>query len=159
MLGPVLEETTIALDNDVFTYWRKGNGPILQAVSEYIRKHKSPPALPSVTIFEAIYGLRKKSDEQWNLNQVIQQDLRRTQGFAASCTVLDFNYAAAEIAAFVCGRLSKNMSKDLMRDVFIASIALAHGHGIATWNRKDFELIAANLPPDYTILRIATWNR
>jgi predicted nucleic acid-binding protein len=112
-----------------------------------------------VTIFEAIYGLRKECDKQGNLDQVTQQDLRNIQNLAASCPILDFNYTAAEIAAFVCGRLSKNMSKDLMRDIFIASIAIAHGYGIATWNRKDFKLIAENLSPDYSVLRIATWNR
>lgn len=159
MLGLVLDETPIALDNDVFTSWRKGNRPLSQAISDYIRKHKSPPALPSVTVFEAVYGCRKRCDKQGRLDQITQQDLRRTQELAASCAILDFNYAAAEIAAFVCGRLSKNMSKDLMRDVFIASIALAHGHGVATWNRKDFEIIAANLPPENTILRVAAWNR
>jgi predicted nucleic acid-binding protein len=65
-----------------------------------------------------------------------------------NCTVLAFDQHAALIAARVFARLSRSDRKELWRDVFIAATAFAHRYGVATGNRKHYELIAAHLPMD-----------
>ena len=46
----------------------------------------------------------------------------------------------------------------LWRDALIAATAAAHGFGLATRNRADFELLGGLLPADANPLRVAIWK-
>ena len=109
-----------------------------------------------MTVYEAIYGFENKSIKPNEPNEQPRHDRLKTEQLIKSCVILPFDQRAAEVAAYVVPRLSKNMPKEFLRDVFIAATALAHGYGIATRNKKDFDLIA-NHTPDGLILRIADW--
>jgi len=109
-----------------------------------------------MTVYEAIYGFENKSIKPNEPNEQARHDRLKTEQLIKSCVILPFDQRAAEVAAYVVPRLSKNMPKEFLRDVFIAATALAHGYGIATRNKKDFDLIA-NHTPDGLILRIADW--
>jgi predicted nucleic acid-binding protein len=155
-LAPATDEIPLALDNDILSDWRKGNQRVRDAITQYHNKNRSLPALPSVAIFESLYGLQK-TNRQGELDESTKRNLENVKRLAQSCVILDFNYDAAEIAAHVCGQFKKNMPKNLLRDVFIAATALAHGYGVATRNRKDFERIGNALPRDLLLL-LAIWK-
>ena len=63
------------------------------------------------------------------------------------CSVLPFDLGAATIAAYVFERIGKRKSNEKWADVLIASTAIAHGYGLVSQNKKDFELISRYLPP------------
>lgn len=151
-------EMSLALDTNILTAWRYREQNILREVAAYQARHKLYPALTSTTIFEAIYGIEKGAKESGVEDETARAGFERTRLLIQSCDVLNFNSDAAVIAAYICGRLSKNMSKELMKDVFIASTTLAHGYGLVTKNRKDFELIGSFLPPSHPLLRLAVWK-
>jgi predicted nucleic acid-binding protein len=71
--------------------------------------------------------------------------------------VLPFDQSAAAIAAYIFPRLSQSDRNKHWRDVFIAATALSHRYGIASRNRKDFELIASQLPLGQQ-LHLAVWK-
>jgi predicted nucleic acid-binding protein len=78
--------------------------------------------------------------------------------------VLPFDETAATIAAFIAARLPKQLKKkktgaSLLRDIFQAATALAHRHGVATRNQRDFELISEHLPPTHPLLHLVVWRR
>lgn len=49
--------TSLALDNNIFTHWRNGHRYVLEAINEYQAEFKMPPALTSITVFEALRGI------------------------------------------------------------------------------------------------------
>src|SRR5205085_11219008 len=114
------------------------------------------PALTSITVYQALYGFENKSIKPGEPSEQTRQGRSYTEQLIKSCIVLPFDQRAAEIAAYAVPRLSKNMSKEFLLDVLIAATALAHGYGVATRNKKDFELIATQIPADL-ILRLADW--
>src|SRR5437764_14732629 len=59
-IGLALPETSLALDNDVFTHWRNGQAYVLREIDEHFKRLKSMPALPSMTIFESLYGVENE---------------------------------------------------------------------------------------------------
>lgn len=156
-IGPALTETSLVLDNDILNAWRYGrDNRVLTAIADYQSRLKLFPALTSMTIYQALYGFENKSIKPDEPNERTKQARSRTEQLIKSCDVLPFNQRSAEIAAYIAPRLSKNIPKGTLIDAFIAATALAHGHGVATRNRKDFELIA-NYIPDNLILRLAGW--
>jgi predicted nucleic acid-binding protein len=82
----------------------------------------------------------------------------RIEQLSESCVVLPFNGTAAAIAAYSFARLTRSEQKKLWRDLFTTATALAHGYGVASRNKSDFELIARNLPSNFPLLRLATWK-
>ncbi|MGI8565954.1 MAG: type II toxin-antitoxin system VapC family toxin [Pyrinomonadaceae bacterium] len=155
-IGIALPDTSLALDSDMLTAWRYQKREVLGAIAAYQSQLKLFLALTSMTVYEAIYGFENKSFKPNEPNEQTRQDRLKTEQLIKSCVVLPFDQRAAEIAAYIVPRLSKNMPKELLRDVFIAATALAHRYGIATRNKKDFDLIANHIP-DGLILRIADW--
>ncbi len=156
-LGPALTETSLVLDNDIFNAWRYGRDQhIRRAIADYQSRLKLFPALTAMTVYQALYGFENKSIKPDEPNQQTIQARTETERLSKSCDVLPFNQRSAEIAAYIVPRLSKNIPKGTLVDVFIAATALAHGYGVATRNRRDFELIASHTP-DSLILRIAAW--
>lgn len=158
-IGPRPPDVLVALDNDVFNDWRFRAPGTLQALQAYMAVVKAPPAIPSVTIFEAMHGLENAAVEAGTVNERARQDRERIKTLIGECTVLPFNQDAAEIAAYIFPRLSRKERNKHWADMFIAATALAHDYGVATRNRSDFELIAKHTPPHYPPLRIEIWSR
>lgn len=158
-IGPRPPDVLVALDNDVFNDWRFRAPGTLKALQEYMTVVKAPPAIPAVTVFEAMFGFENTAVQSGTISERAIQDRERIKTLVSECTVLPFNQDAAEIAAYIFPRLSRKERKDHWADMFIAATALAHDHGVATRNRSDFELIARHTPPHYPPLRIEIWNR
>lgn len=155
--GSVLPETLLVLDNDSLKHWRNKQAYIENEISSYITRHKKPPSLTAITIFEALYGvelvlLRSPSPKK------AKRYVDRMGKLMEACVILPFDQDAAGIAAYVFPRLSRAERNTHWKDVLVAATALAYGHGIATQNKRDFELIAGCLPASYPLLRLAIWK-
>jgi predicted nucleic acid-binding protein len=144
------------LDNDVFTHWRNSQPYILQEINGHFERLKSLPALASMTIFEALYGIELEEKKNRITKLQSQQYKDRINQLSEACVVLPWEQKAAAITAYIFPRLGGQLLPKHWKDIFIAATALAHGYGVATRNRKDFELIASHTPDDVT-LRLAVW--
>lgn len=137
-IGPALSETPLALDSDVFTHWRNNQSYVLQEINEHFRRLKFTPALTSMTVFEAFYGIEDEERKNKITKDQAQQYKERIKKLSESCGVLPFDQNAAAIAAHIYPRLTGQQLQKHWRDLFIAATALAHGYGIATQNQRDF---------------------
>lgn len=150
-------ETPLSLDNNIFTHLRKKQPYVLQHIKSHIFNTGKLPVIPSLTIFEANFGIQNAifrnliSDEQANSHLQIINKL------ATMHTIISFDQKAAEIAAYIFARLSKSDKNNHWRDLFIVATALSHNYGLATQNKRDMELIGNHLPPEMD-LRIAIWK-
>lgn len=149
--------TSLALDTDVLTHWRTHQPNILRAIEGYQMEFKSPPALTSFTVFEVLCGFEKEAARKRLLSESTQRALLVTQGLVAGCTVLPFDQRAAAIAAYVFERIGRRKSNEKWADILIASTAIAHGYGLVSQNKKDFELITDYLPADQR-LYLTVWR-
>ena len=149
---------SLALDSDVFNDWRYQRPAVLEVIRDYQLEFKALPALTSFTVFEALIGFEKQGARGGGLTDSQKRAREHAEGLVQSCRVLPFDGAAAEIAAYVFGRLGHAEGNRLRKDVFIASTAIAHKHGLASRNRKDFEEIATHLPTNLK-LYLAIWKR
>ena len=154
-IGPALPETPLVLDNDVFTHWRNSQSYVLREIDRHFKRLKSFPALTSMTIFEALYGVEDEERKNRITAVQAQQYKGRIKELSESCVVLPWEQKAAAITAHIYPRLTGQQLQKHWRDLFIAATALAHGYGIATQNMRDFKLIA-----DFStdLLRIAVWK-
>jgi predicted nucleic acid-binding protein len=150
-----LPEDLLLLDNDIFTAWRYQKKNIIQSITDYITRFKVPPALSSTTVFEALRGFEKSAAASGQYSQRTQGAIEETKSLIDICSVLPFDQEAAIIAAYVFPRVN---NKKIWADVFTAATAISHGHGVATRNRKHFQLIAAHVPVKYPSLRLVFWN-
>jgi predicted nucleic acid-binding protein len=158
IIGPRPPDAVVVLDTDVLNDWRFRKSATLKAIEEYIAAIKAPPALTATTVFEAIHGFEKAIVKVGTINEKIKQGKERVQDLIRECDVLAFNQEAAEIAAYIYPRLPKSERQQHGADIFIASTALAHEHGVATRNQSDYELIARHAPSQYPPLRIEIWK-
>lgn len=149
--------TSLALDNDVFNDWRYQRPAVLGANMDYQAEFKDLPALTSFTVFEATMGFEKQAARR-GLSESQKQARGRAESLVRSCTVLPFDQAAAEMAAYIFGRIGHAEGNRLRKDVFIASTVIAHGYGLVSRNRRDFESITGLLPPG-SKLYLAIWKR
>lgn len=168
---PIIEapsDTSLALDNDLFTHLRK------REEHPYVEKHlriyfqntRKFPAVPALIIFEANFGIEKSlASNQISIDQANNHRENISQLLETFNTVLEFNRLAAEIAAYIHPRIPekqlrshKGKAKTFWKDVFIVATALAHNHGVATRNKKDMELISNYLPPSHNYLRLSVWE-
>lgn len=60
-VGPAPPETSLALDNDIFTHWRNRRPYVQEAINEYQSRHNVIPALTSTTVFEALRGIEAEA--------------------------------------------------------------------------------------------------
>ena len=156
--GLILPETLLVLDNDSLTHWRNKQAYIEKEISSYITRHKQPPSLTAITIFEALYGVEASLVKISISDEEAKRYIDRMGKLMEACVILPFDQNAAAIAAYVFPRLSRADRNTHWKDVLVAATALANGHGIATQNKRDFELIAGCLPPNYPLLRLAIWK-
>jgi predicted nucleic acid-binding protein len=154
-IGPALPDTPLVLDNDVFTHWRGGQSYVLREIAEHFKRIQSPPALTSMTVFEALYGVEVEERKNRITASQAQRYKDRIKQLSESCDVLPWEQRAAAITAHIYPRLTVQQLQKHWKDLFIAAIAMAHGYGIATQNIRDFKLIA-DLSPD--LLRVAVWK-
>ncbi len=157
-IGAALPETSLVIDTDIFTDWRYSREYVLLEIDAYISRAKKPPALTSINVFEAIYGFENKAAKAGYLDEQTARDRQNMERLIRGCVILPFDEVAASIAAYVFPRLSQSNRNKHWKDLFIAATALAHGYGVVTRNRTDFELIADNLPSSRPFLRLAVWK-
>ncbi|MCI0388544.1 MAG: type II toxin-antitoxin system VapC family toxin [Acidobacteria bacterium] len=148
----------LALDNDVFTDWRKHRQGISLAIKDYKTRFKEFPKLTSITVFEARWGFESQVIKYGSLDPKTEQLRSEMEELIQTCGVLDFDQHAASIAAHVFARLSQSQRNRHWRDILIASTALAHGYGVATRNKDDFELIGNDLPDISPTLDLTIWK-
>lgn len=157
-VGYPLADTSLVLDNDLFTHWRNKHPYVLREIAEYTSRLKQSPTLTSVTLFETLWGVENAAVKKEVTDEESMRYRGRIEQLSANCVVLPFDGTAAAIAAYSFARLSRSDQKKLWRDLFTTATALAHGHGVATRNKSDFELIAKNLPSNFPLLRLAVWK-
>jgi predicted nucleic acid-binding protein len=157
-IGAVLPETPLAIDTDVLTDWRYQRPHVVNEIRNYLERSKRPPALTSMTVFEAFYGFENTIAKTGAADERTQQDRRSLEQLIAACPVLPFDQTAARIASYLFPRLSKSDQSKHSRDVFIIATVVAHGHGIATRNKSDFELIGGFLSASHPMLRLVIWK-
>ena len=157
-IGPANRDTSLVLDNDILTDWRKRSRYIELPVNDYVSRLKRPPFLTSMTVFEAIHGIEKTAAARSITDILTQQERDRAEELIRYCRVLPFDETAAKIAAYVFPRLTKTDRNKHWGDLFIAATAMAHHCGVATRNHRDFELISNHLPPSHQLLRLAIWK-
>ncbi len=156
-ISPAFSEKSLVLDTDVLTHLRNRQPYAVNLVNEYVIRLSKPPTLTSMTVFEALDGIEKEV-VNGNLSEERAQGFReRIEVLSREYGVLPFDGTAAKLAAHVFQRLSRKERKDHWKDLFIAATAIAHKHGVASGNRRDFELIARHLP-DNMILPFAEWK-
>jgi predicted nucleic acid-binding protein len=151
-------KTPLVLDNDVFTDWRKHRQHVELAVEDYLIQINAYPKLTSVTVLEARWGFESQVIKLGSLDPKIEQWRLEMEQFVQTCGVLDFDERAASIAAYIFPRLSQSQRNRHWRDILIAATALAHGCGVATRNKDDFELIGRDLPAHAPTLHLAVWK-
>jgi predicted nucleic acid-binding protein len=130
----------------------------MHEIAEYIKRHKRPPALTTTTLFEAMYGIENSVAKRDITEEEAQKYRSKVEGLSQSCIILPFDRNAAITAAHIFARLSRSERNKHWRDLFTAATALAHRHGVATQNKKDFELIGKHLPDSNPLLRLAIWK-
>src|SRR5260370_41248461 len=112
-----------------------------------------------MTVFEVLHGFEKEAHKNAGLSATGEIDLARARELIDSVgTILPFDDIAASIAAYVYPRLSKARQNKVWQDMLIAATAVANGFGVATANRKDFELIGSHLPATHPVLYLAIWK-
>jgi predicted nucleic acid-binding protein len=156
VLGPVLAETSLVLDTNILTAWRYKKSSIVAAIVDYQSRIKLFPALTAITVHEALYGFENKAAKSGESDDRSKQDRLAVEQLINACVVLPFDQRAAEIAAYIIPRLPKNIPKQTLLDGLISATALAHGYGIATYDR-GFNIIGEHTPADL-ILRIDFWT-
>src|SRR6267143_4436334 len=156
-VGHPLADTLLVFDNDLFTHWRNKQPYVIREIADYTNRLKEVPGLTSVTLFEALWGVENAVIRKEITEEESTRYRERIERLSEGCTVLPFDKTAAAIAASSFARRSQSERNKLWRDLFTAAIALAHGYGVATRNRSDFELIAGNLPTTFPLLRLAIW--
>ncbi|MBC7933338.1 MAG: type II toxin-antitoxin system VapC family toxin [Rubrivivax sp.] len=145
------------MDSNILTAWRYQKRGILEAIASYQSRLKLLPALSALTVYEVIYGFENSLAKAQGDFEQTRLDLSKADQLINSCMVLPFDHNSAKIAAYIVPRLPKNIPKDTLLDALIAATALAHGHGVATRNKDDFELVGQHTPNNLT-LRLAIWT-
>lgn len=158
-IGPKPSDITpLVLDTDVLNDWRFQKQGTKDAIAKYISAVKAPPALTSVTVFEALHGFEKDIAQSKDIDERTRLGMEQTRRLVDNHLVLPFNQDAAAIAAYIFPRLSKSDRSKHWADMMIAATALAHGYGGATRNRSDYELIAKHIPSSSPSLKIEVWK-
>ncbi len=172
-----LPETPLVLDTVSFSHLRNEQGNeqdyVKNEIAKYFSNTKSFPAISSMTIFEANYGINKELARK-NIELEKADEFRQKINTALSeiSRILPFDKRASEIASFIYANLLVNEPKwlrerkspkkkgnretNIWQDVFIISTALSHNYGLVSPD-KDIRVIAKYLP-DGLSLRLAIWK-
>lgn len=166
-------ETPLVIDTNIFSHLRNGNDYVKNEIAKYFSNTKSFPAISSMTIFEANYGVDMQvAQKKINLEKAIEFRQNINNALGSISKILPFDQRASEIASYIYAHLLVNESKwlkqrkskkkkgsreaKIWQDVFIVSTALSHNYGLASQD-TDIEIIAKYLP-DNVYLRLAIWK-
>lgn len=158
-------ETPLIIDTVILTHLINGHPYVQKAINAYLSNTKKFPAISSMTIFEANFGIEKNLALNKITIEKAKDHRQKIKDFVRGLErVLSFDQRAAEIAAYVYPRIpkkelrkQKDKEKKIWQDLFIIATAISHNYGLATQNEKDAELIANHLPDDMD-LRLAVWK-
>jgi predicted nucleic acid-binding protein len=150
-------ETLLVLDNNIFTHLRNKQPYVLEKIKNHFFNTKKLPVIPSLTIFEANFGVQKALISNKISQEQSAFQLQEINRLSANHTVISFDQKSSEIAAYIFARLSQSDRNKHWRDLFIVATAISHNYGLATQNKRDMELIARHLPDDLN-LRLAIWK-
>jgi predicted nucleic acid-binding protein len=153
---PAIESSPLVIDSDIFSDWQREAPDVRDRIRGYVRSAGGMPAVTSVTAHELYFGIWKE-EVKHREDPRFRKAREQLGALLSSFVVLDFNLRAGEIAAEVFARLGKRLSNSNRNDIYIAAIAIAHGYGLATRNRRDFELIGNSLP--VVNLALVVWGR
>jgi predicted nucleic acid-binding protein len=107
--------------------------------------------ITAVSVFERLRGYR----EALRRGRPFQEQLRKFEGFVATCRVLPLDDVAAAQAAIIYAALSARRRRAL-GDILIAATASAHRLPLVTRNRRDFEPMTRIGDVE---LRLVDWSR
>lgn len=139
----------------MFSDWRRRNAVVAAHLSGYIQRHGGPPGLTVITAQEALFGIWKE-ELKYRRDERYRQRREDLTTLLENLSIVSFDLRAATLAAEIFARLGRRRSGQHKNDIYIAATALSHGYGVATRNRKDFELIGTTLPDE--TLRLAIWS-
>jgi len=105
-IGPRFPDTIVALDNDILNAWRSKSSSVIAAINSYIGVVKAPPALTSITVFEMMHGFENAA-VKFGMSDRLSRDWGYAKELIRQCAILSFTQEAAEIAAYIFPRLSK----------------------------------------------------
>lgn len=167
-------ETPLVIDTDIFSHLRNQQPYVEREIIRYYSNTKSFPAITSMTIFEANYGINDQFAKKVISEEKADQFRKNINTSLNNISqILPFDQRAAEIAGYIYPQLLLNESawlrkrkskkkkgnreKYIWQDVFIISTTLSNNYGFATQNIEDAEIIARYLPPNLD-LRLAIWK-
>lgn len=132
----------IVLDTNVVSEFMKQQpNPI---VVDWLQSQLSENVFTTaITVFEIQHGLNVLSDGKRKRGLIHQFELAMQHDFAGR--ILDFDQAAAIVAARISAEYKRQGQGADVRDMQIAGIAVAKGWALATRNTKDFRLSGAKL--------------
>jgi predicted nucleic acid-binding protein len=117
-IGPRPAQLSLVLDTDVLNDWRYQKPPVVNALTEYISIVKGPPALTSITVFEALHGFEKTAARARAMDELTRQGAEQVRKLIASCIVLPFDNQATEIAAYIPATVAESAGAALGRRVY-----------------------------------------
>lgn len=92
-------------------------------------------AISVITVSELLHGVHRASGARRNRRRAFVEHL------LAGFEPLPITEAIARVHADVWARLAREGNVPAAHDLWIAATALAHGFGVATRNRGDFERV------------------
>ncbi|MGQ4834516.1 MAG: type II toxin-antitoxin system VapC family toxin [Candidatus Asgardarchaeia archaeon] len=124
--------TFVILDTDILIGLLRGKRDILRQI-KLLDEKDAIFATTSINEFELYYGAYKSKFKKENLRSV--------RALLQNLEILPFVYPATEIAGRIFSELSKEGKLIEVRDLFIASIAIATNGTLLTSNVKHFKRI------------------
>ncbi len=131
-----------AFDTDMFSLLVRGQAKVALRYRELVTVDEHVFTVPAVVRIELLQGrfasITKAADGEALLHAY--ELLERTEQAIRVYRILPITQAVAD--SFTQLRADKKLKKAGVKDLLIASIALAHGATLATRNSKDFALVA-----------------
>jgi predicted nucleic acid-binding protein len=101
-------ETLLVLDNNIFTHLRNKQPYVLEKIKNHFFNTKKLPVIPSLTIFEANFGVQKALISNKISQEQSAFQLQEINRLSANHTVISFDQKSSEIAAYIFARLSQS---------------------------------------------------
>ena len=129
------------LDTNICAFILNGKYPKLN--ERYLECDKRKIKIPSVVLFELLYGAEKSQRRERNLANI--------QIFVSELEIVSFNIKAAEIAGTIRADLEKIGQPIGGYDLMIASIALANDGIVVTNNIREFSRVNGLSVEDWSV--------
>jgi len=133
---------TYFLDTNICAFILNGTHPELN--KRYVEMDKRIIKLPSIVIFELLYGIEKSQRREENLN--------RLKKFVMGIDIISFDSKAAEIAGAARADLERSGQPIGGYDLMIAATALANDGIVVTNNTREFSRINGLSIEDWSVM-------